>query len=186
MLCKFNRSLMALVLLSMTTSQTFGQPTLPEDSPSPVRASSGKPFLYRDATQSDQGGGQMGVEPKDVLNQWLRDQQYKCLSYEEIAFSPGNAVQTRTVQFRQFNEKRYVVICDGDCLNLNYLIKSRDIIFHFGRSQPYPVLHLRTQMMGYMTASLEFSKATTASATSIRVFQWSNGFGDYGGGCKLF
>lgn len=142
-------------------------------------------FEYHDITMWSKGKveSSIGVEPIDDLFQSMRDQGFKkCLAYRKIKLSSGGD-KSFSVKLRHFGTKRYAIHCSGGCKGLTYEVKGRGILYHFGKSMPFPVVQLKSMTLGYGSIQFGFRKVEQTSAI-ITVMQWSGGFGDYGGGCK--
>jgi hypothetical protein len=154
----------------------------PELSSKPVAVSSMQEFTYTDAAMTNQGKADLGVEPIDQLNQWLFDNRYKCI--DSLTVNVGASGPPSQVPIRHFGSKRYVVHCSGECQGLNYSVASHHRIWHFGVSQPYPVLEIKSMTLGYGTVTFNFLRSNPQGSATVVVSQWSGDTGDYGGGCK--
>jgi hypothetical protein len=160
----------------------------PETSSRPTRFTGGqfnrRWYHYVESAQSQ--SDEPYVTPIETMEQNLHSDGYKCISYKDLALAPGYRVDTG---FRQFGDKTYVLQCTGDCADVFYTVgvRASAIVMHFGSRYYFPVVQASTGL-GYITAvwSIENRASNPAHEVKLRVYQWTNDLGDYGGGCKLF
>ena len=154
----------------------------------------GKEFEYTDATLTGDGSSSIGTEPIEEINQWLLDQKFKCLNLSKVKLSNASGRGTTAVaRMQTIGDKRFVIVCNGDCRGVRYSITGRlkrgptaNRVWHFATSQPYPTFHIRSPLFLKSSIAFEFRTQEPGATAEIKVFQWSAQFGDYGEGCKIF
>ena len=164
------------------------EPRPSERSGSKVRAApppSG--FEYLDATMIHEGDGDHKSASIDDVFRWLRRDKFHCVVSNDVHWSGS----TGTARGRQFATKRYVIECRGQCQGVRYgftrgTSPTRPRVQHFGVSQPYPVLEFESTLFGYDDFDWRFSREhVTEAPPRIRIYTWSDGWGEYGSGCKF-
>lgn len=138
-------------------------------------------FHYQDAMMSGDYKGEIGVEPIEEVNASLFQSGYKCLASRSVNFNASNP--RPRLQLDHFRTKRYVIFCSGQCQNLTYRFATRGFVAHMGKSQPIPIVQLVYNDLGHGDVPFEFYSDNPSATGTVTVSQWSDEFGDYGGGC---
>jgi hypothetical protein len=144
-------------------------------------------FVYIDAAIMNGANGNLEVTPVEEVFQWLYDAKNKCLGTAQVQWRGAEG----RAEGRQFGTKRFVIDCRGDCRDIHYRINGRlsdTEQWHYGLSQPVPVLHLKSNdILAYHDFTWVFTRGSGASEQPpvIRIHSWSNTTGDYGGKCQL-
>jgi hypothetical protein len=141
-------------------------------------------FVYIDAVIAKGGEGNLESLPVEHVFQWLYDSKFKCLSTTFAAWSAGEG----TARATQFGTKRFVIDCRGNCRGLRYRVSGRADAqpWHYGLSQPVPVINMKSNGLGTNDFSFVFTRANAVGPSpTVRVHAWSSQFGDYGPGCKV-
>src|SRR5437870_5046162 len=106
--------------------------------PSNVTEYAGNGFEYWDSSLSDAPGAAREAEPIDDVIDWLKKQNFSCMGtrrvFRDASGTKGSADDMVSVR------ERFVIECDGDCRSVRYTPYVGAMIFHFGLSQPVPVL----------------------------------------------
>lgn len=139
-------------------------------------------FVYIDAVIAQGGNGNLESLPVEQVFQWLYDSKFKCLSTTFVSWRAGEGSAAAT----QFGTKRFVIDCRGNCRGLRYRVTGRADAqpWHYGLSQPVPVINMKSYGLGTNEFNWVFTNATGGSP-SVRVHAWSSSVGDYGPGCKV-
>ena len=146
-----------------------------------------KELRYSDSSMHSQQTSPIGVEPIDIVFQWLYDHNFtKCLASSKIILPKSQAATTHRIQMEHFGTKRYVLTCSGACKELSYIVRRGGIGFSFGQSLPYPVLQESIFTIGSRTIEFDFRRPAAKAASTIELFQWTATSGDYGPGCEIF
>ena len=141
-------------------------------------------FAYHSRSeQSGDNSESVGIlEPIDEVNQWLLKGGYKCIASTAVKLTKGSGKIQRVMH--QFGNKRYMLYCDKSCEGLRYTLRPSGYVTLWGTSEPYPVLQINTCDLRSAEADFTFIWNDFPQNVMLTLSQWSNGFGDYGGGCK--
>jgi hypothetical protein len=142
-------------------------------------------YVYIDAVIAQGGDGNIESLPVEHVFQWLNDSKFKCLSTTFVTWGAGGEGMA---QARQFGTKRFVIDCRGNCRGIRYRVNGRTNAepWHYGLSQPVPVINMRSTALGTYDFAFVFTRANaTGPEPTVRVHAWSSQFGDYGPGCKV-
>ena len=141
-------------------------------------------YVYVDAVIAKGGNGNLETLPVEQVFQWLFDAKFKCLSTTHVVWRglEGSAAAV------QFGTKRFVIDCRGNCRGLRYRVNGRTDAqwWHYGLSQPVPVVNLKSNDLSTNNFSWIFKRdSSTDQAPVVRIHAWSSIVGDYGPGCKI-
>ena len=144
-------------------------------------------LVRRSAERVWRAGGEYRGRLKELrslieeVNASLFQSGFKCLASRSVNFNASNP--RPRLQLDHFRTKRYVIFCSGQCQNLTYRFTTRGLVAHMGKSQPIPVVQLVYNALGQGDVPFEFYSDNPSATGTVTVSQWSDEFGDYGGGC---
>lgn len=173
------------IALAAATVPIFGQvgSTPPERRMTPTSLSeSMRDFDYVDDLVTRSINLAPEIEPSERVFQWLRGQKLRCISQRTVSWRGKNGA---TEPERGDGEFRIVVECRKNCSGLKYHLNYRGYAWHWGRSQPLPVLQIKPIVWGAATVNLTFVRPDAAITPEVLVTQWAGG-GWNGAGCRLF
>ena len=103
-------------------------------------------FEYWDSAMSDPQGTPRESEPIDDVIDWLREQKFSCVGTRNVSW---DASGTKAAVSDQISvRERFVIECDGNCRGVRYTPFVGAITFHFGLTQPVPVLEIKGVWFG--------------------------------------
>jgi hypothetical protein len=140
---------------------------------------------YWDASMAADGSGKRvprESEPIDDVIDWLKAQKFSCVGSQHVTW---NAEGTRaTARDRIDVRETYVIECDGDCRGLRYLPMTDASIYYAGRSQPAPVMQMRTTWAGGTFLQWVFTREPGGRPPDIYVHHWNAHSFNRTAGCK--
>jgi hypothetical protein len=171
----------------------------PEGSRTGMDVTNVRDFEYVDVTMLG-ATATAEISPLEEMFKWLEDQKFRCLSTRPVVWIGNQGTATD----RFWGTKRYLIECRKNCAGLQY----RQVgvyagfwatRYHFGLSQPYPLLQVRSLAPGYTDFKWEFTgpgqplsaaearrRPPTSGQPEIYIHTWTNAAADEGAGCRLF
>jgi hypothetical protein len=135
---------------------------------------------YWDARMS--GGGPRESEPIDDVIDWLRKEKFSCLGTHHVQWDASGT--KGTAAGRVNTRARFVVECDGNCAGMRYAPWTEAQVYHFGRTQPVPVMQMKGIWFGGTVVKWVFTRAQGGTPPDVYVHEWSATGFDSGAGCK--
>jgi len=140
-------------------------------------------FEYWDAAMNDPPGTVRESEPIDDVIDWLRKLNFSCMGTRRVIWDPrgtrGSAADQVSVR------ERFVIECNGDCRGVRYTPYADASIYHFRKTQPAPVLELRTVWLGGTRFRWEFRRNPNGQPPpDIYVHRWTSSGFNSGGDCR--
>jgi hypothetical protein len=127
---------------------------------------------YWDAAM-DAPGKARESEPIDDVIDWLKAQDFSCLGTRHVSWSSDGT--QGTANDRVDVRERYVIECTGDCSGLHYMPYVQATIFHFGATQPVPVMEFKGIWFGGTNFQWRFTKTPgSKSPPDVYVHRWSS------------
>jgi hypothetical protein len=111
-------------------------------------------------------------EPIDDVIDWLKSQDFWCLGTKHVSWNP-QGTQGVANDHNDVRE-RYVIECDGNCTGLRYMPWIQATIFHFGATQPVPVLELKGVWFGGMDFQWKFARPASGPPPDVYIHRWSS------------
>jgi hypothetical protein len=140
---------------------------------------------YWDASMAADGSGKRALretEPIDDVIDWLKRQKYSCVGTQHV---PWNAEGTRaTARDRIDVRETYVIECDGDCRGLRFIPMTDASIYYYGRSQPAPVMQMKTNWAGGTVLQWVFTREAGGKPPDIYVHHWNAHSFNRTAGCR--
>jgi hypothetical protein len=132
----------------------------------------------------DAANSSLDVLPGEEVNQWLMDENWKCLETRAVRWSEDRG----TAGGRLFGTKRFVIECRGEgCAGIRYRLRTRGSLRHYGLSKPTPLLEMQGSFWSYQELDWEFMRpAHSTGSPDMRIHTWTNSWGDNGPGCRFF
>jgi hypothetical protein len=137
---------------------------------------------YWDSSMGGAGQAPRETEPIDDVVDWLHGQGFYCLSSYHAFW---NAEGTRAVVDTKISTRaRFVVECTGDCKGLRYSPLGGVQSYSYGRSQPLPVMELKSTWFGGTPVQWVLTRLAASMPPDVYIHQWSPTRFDYGPGCR--
>lgn len=154
--------------------------TQPRVSTAPPAEQSG--IEYWDSSMGGARQARRETEPIDDVIDWLHGQGFFCLASYPASW---NADGTRaSVNTKISTRARFVVECTGDCKGLYYSPLGGVQSYSFGRSQPLPVMELKSTWFGGTPVQWVLTRRAASKPPEVFIHQWSPTRFDYGPGCR--
>lgn len=176
----FNCDAFELVPQGMTLSQLPASPSGPPPIErrkfiTNVTNEMPKDFEYWDSSMGDAPEKAREAEPIDDVMDWLKGQDFSCLGTVRVSWD-GTGTQG-TANDRVSIRERYVIECDGDCRGVRYMPYVQATVFHFGATQPVPVLEMKAVFFGGSSFRWNFTRPAGARKPppDIYIHQWTPG-----------
>jgi hypothetical protein len=138
-------------------------------------------YEYVDANILHPQSGPHESDPIDDANEALKREGFSCLGTTHVSWSgaKGSAADRLSIH------SRYVIECTGNCRGVRYLPRVQAVIFHFGTTQPVPVLDMKAVSFGGSQFRWDFTRpSATLPAPDINIHEWTSGKLLNGPGCK--
>jgi hypothetical protein len=137
---------------------------------------------YWDATMDDPNKARES-EPIDDVIDWLKSQGFSCLGSQQVVWNrdgtQGSANDRVTVH------ERYVIECDGNCTGLRYIPGVQATMWHFGATQPVPVMDFKSTWFGGTPIQWKLTRAPgSGPPPEVYIHRWSSGKFLSGRSCK--
>jgi hypothetical protein len=111
-------------------------------------------------------------EPIDDVIDWLKSQDFWCLGTKHVSWNPQG---TQGVAYDHNDvRERYVIECDGNCAGLRYMPWVDATIYHFGATQPVPVLELKGVWLNGRDFQWKFTRPASGPPPEVYVHRWSS------------
>jgi len=140
-------------------------------------------FEYWDSAMSDPQGTPRESEPIDDVIDWLKKQKFSCVGTRHVSWDPSG--MKGAVDDRISVRERFVIECDGDCRGVRYTPFVGAITFHFGLTQPVPVLEIKGVWFGGTSFRWDFTRpAGSGPPPDIYVHRWTSSGFNSDGNCR--
>jgi len=140
-------------------------------------------FEYWDATMDAPRGQPRESEPIDDVIDWLRKQGFSCMGSTHVIWDQSGTKGSAPDYVR--TRERYVVECDGDCRGLRYLPYTDAQIYAFGKSQPAPLMEIKTTWFGGRGFRWEVRRTPNGHPPpDVYIHRWTNSGFNSGGDCR--
>jgi hypothetical protein len=122
-------------------------------------------------------------EPIDDVIDWLRQQKFSCVGTRHVSWDANGTKGAVTDQISV--RERFVIECDGDCRGVRYTPFIDAITFHFGLTQPVPVMEIKGVWFGGTQFRWDFTRPAGAGPPpDIYVHRWTSSPFNSGGNCR--
>ncbi|HEY4361429.1 MAG TPA: hypothetical protein VGN17_10680 [Bryobacteraceae bacterium] len=138
-------------------------------------------FDYWDSAMSDPDKPRES-EPIDDVIDWLRQQMFSCVGTRHVAWDPSGTKGAVTDQISV--RERFVVECDGNCKGVHYTPFIDAITFHFGLTQPVPVMEIKGVWFGGTQFRWDFTRPAAGPPPDIYVHRWTSSPFNSNGNCR--
>ena len=122
-------------------------------------------------------------EPIDDVIDWLRQQKFSCVGSRHVSWDASGTKGAVTDQISV--RERFVIECDGDCRGVRYTPFIGAITFHFGLTQPVPVMEIKGVWFGGTQFRWDFTRpAGSGPPPDIYVHRWTSSPFNSNGNCR--
>jgi hypothetical protein len=140
-------------------------------------------FEYWDSAMSDPQGTPRESEPIDDVIDWLKKQNFSCMGTRHVSWDANGTKGAVSDQISV--RERFVIECDGDCRGVRYTPYVGAITFHFGLTQPVPVLEIKGVWFGGTSFRWDFTRpAGSGPPPDIYVHRWTSSGFNSSGNCR--
>jgi hypothetical protein len=140
-------------------------------------------FEYWDSAMSDPQGTPRESEPIDDVIDWLRKQKFSCVGTRHVSWDASGTKGAVSDQISV--RERFVIECDGNCKGVRYTPFVGAITFHFGLTQPVPVLEIKGVWFGGTQFRWDFTRpGGSGPPPDVYVHRWTSSPFNSGGNCR--
>ena len=140
-------------------------------------------FEYVDAAMADAAGTVREAEPIDDVIDWLKKSKFSCMGTRRVLWDASGTKGSASDQL--LVRERYVIECDGNCRGVRYTPYIGATIFHFGLTQPVPVLEIKNVWAGTLPFRWDFTRLPSAQPPpDVYVHRWTSSGFNTSSGCR--